>query len=91
MIQRISKYINKESNPYPLAVYRIGFGLLVMFSIIRFWYNGWIESLYLEPGFHFSFLGFSWVKPLGIYTYFIFIICFTSALFVMLGYKYRTA
>ena len=91
MIQRISKYINKESNPYPLAVYRIGFGLLVMFSIIRFWYNGWIESLYLEPSFHFSFLGFSWVKPLGIYTYFIFIICFTSALFVMLGYKYRTA
>ena len=62
MIQRISKYINKESNPYPLAVYRIGFGLLVMFSIIRFWYNGWIESLYLEPGFHFSFLGFFFEK-----------------------------
>ena len=91
MIQTISKYLNKESNPYPLAVYRIGFGLLVMFSIVRFWYNGWIESLYLEPGFHFSFLGFSWVKPIGIYTYFIFIICFTSALFVMLGYKYRIA
>jgi len=91
MIQTISKYIDKESNPYPLAVYRIGFGLLVMFSIIRFWYNGWIESLYLEPDFHFSFIGFSWVKPIGIYTYFIFIICFISALFVMLGYKYRIA
>ena len=91
MIKTISKYLDKESNPYPLAVYRIGFGLLVMFSIVRFWYNGWIESLYLEPGFHFSFLGFSWVKPLGIYTYFIFIICFISALFVMLGYKYRIA
>ena len=91
MIKTISKYLDKESNPYPLAVYRIGFGLLVMFSIIRFWYNGWIESLYLEPDFHFSFLGFSWVKPLGIYTYFIFIICFISALFVMLGYKYRIA
>ena len=91
MIKTISKYLDKESNPYPLAVYRIGFGLLVMFSIVRFWYNGWIESLYLDPGFHFSFLGFSWVKPLGIYTYFIFIICFISALFVMLGYKYRIA
>ena len=91
MIKTISKYLDKESNPYPLAVYRIGFGLLVMFSIVRFWYNGWIESLYLEPDFHFSFLGFSWVKPLGIYTYFIFIICFISALFVMLGYKYRIA
>ena len=91
MIKTISKYLDKESNPYPLAVYRIGFGLLVMFSIVRFWYNGWIESLYLEPDFHFSFLGFSWVKPIGIYTYFIFITCFISALFVMLGYKYRTA
>ena len=91
MITTVSKYLDKESNPYPLAVYRIGFGLLVMFSIVRFWYNGWIESLYLEPNFHFSFLGFSWVKPLGIYTYFIFIICFISALFVMLGYKYRIA
>ena len=91
MITTVSKYLDKESNPYPLAVYRLGFGLLVMFSIVRFWYNGWIESLYLEPDFHFSFLGFSWVKPLGIYTYFIFIICFISALFVMLGYKYRIA
>ena len=91
MITTVSKYLDKESNPYPLAVYRIGFGLLVMFSIVRFWYNGWIESLYLEPDFHFSFLGFSWVKPLGIYTYFIFIICLISALFVMLGYKYRIA
>ena len=91
MITTVSKYLDKESNPYPLAVYRLGFGLLVMFSIVRFWYNGWIESLYLNPSFHFSFLGFSWVKPLGIYTYFIFIICLISALFVTLGYKYRIA
>ena len=91
MIQTISKYFNKESNPYPLAVYRIGFGLLVMFSIVRFWYNGWIDSLYIDPDFHFSYYGFSWVKPLGIYTYLIFYICFFSALFVMLGYKYKYA
>ena len=91
MIQTISKYLDKESNPYPLAVYRIGFGLLVMFSIVRFWYNGWIDSLYIDPDFHFSYYGFSWVKPLGIYTYLIFYICFFSALFVMLGYKYKYA
>ena len=91
MIQTISKYLNKESNPYPLAVYRIGFGLLVMFSIVRFWYNGWIDSLYIDPDFHFSYYGFSWVKPLDIYTYLIFYICFFSALFVMIGYKYKYA
>ena len=91
MIQTISKYLDKESNPYPLAVYRIGFGLLVMFSIVRFWYNGWIDSLYVDPDFHFSYYGFSWVKTLDIYTYLIFYICFFSALFVMIGYKYKYA
>ena len=85
----ISEYFSLKESPHSLAVYRIGFGVLVMFSIARFWFNGWIESLYLEPSFHFSYLGFSWVKPLGIYTYLIFFICFFSAFFVMLGYKYR--
>ena len=91
MKKLISDYLNKESSPYPLSIYRIGFGVLVMITILRFWYNGWIDSLYIDPDFHFSYYGFSWVKPLGIYTYLIFYICFFSALFVMLGYKYKYA
>ena len=91
MINKFSGYFKKESLPYPLALYRIGFGILVMFSLARFALNGWIESLYLEPDFHFSYYGFSWVKPIGIYTYLVFLICFSSALFVSIGYKYRFA
>ena len=91
MINKFSGYLKKESLPYPLALYRIGFGILVMFSLARFAMNGWIESLYLEPDFHFSYYGFSWVKPIGIYTYLVFLICFSSALFVSIGYKYRFA
>ena len=91
MIDKFSGYFKKESLPYPLALYRIGFGILVMFSLARFALNGWIESLYLEPDFHFSYYGFSWVKPIGVYTYLIFLICFSSALFVTIGYKYRFA
>ena len=91
MIDKFSGYFKKESLPYPLALYRIGFGILVMFSLARFALNGWIESLYLEPDFHFSYYGFSWVKPIGIYTYLVFLICFSSALFVTIGYKYRFA
>ena len=91
MIDKLLDYFKKESHPYPLALYRIGFGILVMFSLSRFALNGWIESLYLEPDFHFSYYGFSWVKPIGIYTYFIFLICFASALFVTIGYRYRYA
>jgi len=89
--EKINTYLFEEIEPYQLSFYRIGFGLLVMFSLIRFSSNGWIESLYINPSFHFSYFGFSWVKPIGVYTYLIFLICFTAALFVTIGYRYRSS
>jgi len=88
---KLNTYLNKNTHAAPLAVFRIAFGIMMCFSIIRFWYHGWIESLYLEPKFHFSYYGFEWVKPLGNHTYLLFIICGLSALFVALGLKYRIA
>ena len=86
------KYNFKEqTNAAPLAIFRLFFGLMMFASIVRFWANGWIEKLYLVPKFHFSYLGFSWVKPMGNYTYLLFVICGVSALFVAIGYKYRIA
>ena len=85
----IANYFNKQTNAAPLAVFRLLFGLLMLISIIRFWSKGWIHSLYIEPSFHFSYYGFDWVKPLGVYTYFLFLICGVSAFLVGIGYKYR--
>jgi len=59
------------------------------FSIIRFWLKGWIETIYIEPSFHFSYYFFDWVKPLGEFTYILFLICGVSAFFVAIGYKYK--
>ncbi|WP_104734264.1 HTTM domain-containing protein [Hanstruepera ponticola] len=87
----LKRYSNQQIDAAPLAVFRVLFGVMMIFSIIRFWANGWIEKLYLEPKFHFSFYGFEWVKPLGNYTYLLFIICGLAALFVALGLKYRVA
>jgi len=84
-----NKYFQKESNSAPLAVFRIGFGLLMCYSIIRFWLKGWIETLYINPEFHFSYYGFEWVKPIGEFTYLLFIICGISAFFIAIGLKYR--
>ena len=84
-----SEYFNEKSSSAPLAVFRIGFGLLMCYSIIRFWLKGWIETLYIQPKFHFSYYGFEWVKPLEEYTYILFMICGVSALLVALGLKYR--
>ena len=75
----------------PLATFRIFFGLMMLFSLIRFWLNGWIETLYIEPEFHFKYFGFSWVSDWGAYTYLLFIICGLSTIFITLGLFYRYA
>ena len=85
------KYLFKSVEAAPLAVFRIFFGLMMFLSIIRFWSYGWIDKLYVQPKFFFSYYGFEWIKPLGNYTYIIFVICGVSAIFVALGYKYKMA
>ncbi|KOS08084.1 deoxyribonuclease HsdR [Flavobacterium akiainvivens] len=82
-------YLNLKTDAASLAFFRVAFGLMMFFSIIRFAGNGWIDKFYIAPAFHFTYFGFGWVKPLGIYTYGIFIICALSALMVALGYRYR--
>ncbi|CAM1355430.1 MULTISPECIES: HTTM domain-containing protein [Tenacibaculum] len=88
----ISKnYLSKQTNSAPLAVFRVFFGVMMLFGILRFWYHGWIEKLYVQPTFHFSYYGFEWIKPIGNYTYLLFIISGLSAALVALGFKYRLA
>ncbi|WP_179346374.1 HTTM domain-containing protein [Winogradskyella ursingii] len=91
MKYQIQKYLNLKTSAAPLAVCRIGFGLMMLISIIRFWTYGWIEKLYINPKFHFTYYGFDWIKPIGNYTYILFAICGLAALFVAMGLKYRIA
>lgn len=87
----LKKYFNTTTEAAPLAVFRILFGLMMFGSVVRFWLNDWIDKLYIQPDFFFSYYCFEWVKPLGIYTYLLFFICGISALFVAFGFKYRAA
>lgn len=90
-MNRFQTYLQQQTNAAPLAIFRIGFGLMMCYGIIRFWAHGWIESIYLEPTFHFSYYGFEWIKPLGNFTYVIFVLCGIAAFLVALGLKYRLA
>lgn len=85
------RYITNQTKAAPLAVFRILFGFMMLASIIRFWSFGWIETLYIEPIFSFSYYGFHWLPNLGQFTYLLFIICGISAFFVAIGYRYRLA
>ncbi|WP_109300495.1 HTTM domain-containing protein [Aquimarina sp. AU474] len=88
---RIKEYFEKNTKAAPLAVFRIFFGIMMLISIIRFASYGWIDKLYIQPEFFFSYYGFDFVKPIGVYTYLIFIFCGLSTIFIALGYKYRVA
>ena len=86
----LKSYLTKSKiHPAPLAVFRMIFGLLMLIALIRFWTNGWIYSLYIEPDFHFKYYGFSWVKDLGNYTYLLYSSCIIAVVGIILGYRYR--
>ncbi|HEY9176107.1 MAG TPA: HTTM domain-containing protein [Flavipsychrobacter sp.] len=86
-----TQHFGKPVYSASLAVFRMVFGFMLLFSTIRFWAKGWIEELYINPKFYFSYYGFEWVKPIGDYTYILFIICGISALLFALGLFYRIA
>ncbi|MCB2380268.1 HTTM domain-containing protein [Hymenobacter sp. BT635] len=90
-IARLQRYLHAYTPAAPLATFRMAFGLLVLASVVRFWAKGWIAELYLQPRFFFSYYGFEWVRPLGVYTYGLFAFCGLCALLMAVGYWYRTA
>lgn len=72
----------------PLVSFRILFGLLMLFSTSRFYLNGWVEQMYIEPQVFFPFLPF--IKPLSSSaTYIFFGIMVASTVAITLGFFYR--
>lgn len=89
MNSTIKKYFKASAESSTLAFFRVFFGLQMIFSLVRFWKNGWIESVYIDPVFHFKYYGFGWVQSLGDYNYILFVVAIISAVFITVGYKYK--
>ena len=89
MYQSLIKYFTTYTSTATLAFFRLAFGLMMLMSLIRFVVYGWIDKFYIQPDFHFSYYGFEWVKPLGVYTYLLYIVAGIAAFFVAIGFKYR--
>jgi len=72
------------------ALFRIGFGIVGMVLVVRFFARGWIETLLIEPAYHFSYPGFEWVRvwpeP---WMHIHFLVIGLAALGIALGYRYR--
>ncbi len=85
----IGSYLEKQTSAAPLAVFRMGLGLMLFVSMIRFWAKGWIAELYIQPKYFFKYYGFEFIRSWGGYTYLLFAICAIAALFVAIGLFYR--
>lgn len=80
----------KEVSIAPLIIFRIIFGALMLFGVLRFISKGWVHQLYIEPNYFFGYLGFEWVKPLeGNLMYLPFVLMVIAALGILVGCFYR--
>jgi len=89
MILKINNYLKRSTDSSKLAVFRICFGLMMLFSMVRFWSKDWIHTVYVLPKFHFKYYGFDWVQSLGPYTYVLFVICILCSILITIGMWYR--
>lgn len=89
MTIELREYFKSSKSASPLAVFRIGFGLIMLYSIMRFYFMGWIEKVYINPKFHFKYYGFEWIPDLGEFTYILFFICAITSIMITLGLKYK--
>jgi hypothetical protein len=90
--RRVFSFLFEEVSGAPLVVFRFAFGIMMFLSTLRFMLNGWVDALYVQPGFFFTFYGFEWVKPLGqagMYT--VFAVLLVTSLMVAFGWFYRVS
>ena len=75
-----------------LVVFRIAFGVVMLWDIVRYWSYDWISSFYIEPEFLFKYYGFEWIQPWpgdGMYIHFV--ILGLLATFITIGFLYRVS
>lgn len=85
-----SKYFFSKTDNAPLVVFRILFGLIMAFSMGRYYWNDWVSKFYLDSKFHFKYSGFNWVPELSdMGIQFIFALAFISTIGILFGFLYR--
>ncbi len=73
-----------------LVAFRMLFGAIMFWEVCRYFSYDWIRRYYIEPTFHFTYYGFSWVHPWpGIGMYLHFLALGLLAIFIVVGFWYR--
>lgn len=89
-IHRLRIAANRPVDGSSLAIFRIVFGLVLVWEVLRYVDNGWIAKYYILPRFHFKYWPFDFVQPWpGQGMYWHFGLLGGAALAMALGLRYR--
>jgi vitamin K-dependent gamma-carboxylase len=89
-LARWRAHLLAEVDGASIALFRILFGLVMAWEVLRYFQHGWIARYYIEPGFHFSYLPLIQPWP-GHGMYWHFVVTGLLALLVAAGLCYRVA
>jgi hypothetical protein len=90
--ERLRAALSSPVDVAGLAAFRVLFGLVLFAGIIRFMASGWIEKIYVEPRFFFSYWGFEWVRPWPAeWMYVHYGVLAALALCIAIGFCYRAS
>ncbi len=88
--EKITNNLLRSVSINPLIAFRIVFGALAIYSALRFVCYGWVETLYIQPKFHFHYLLFEWVDVLsGNWMYLPFVLMIIAGAGILFGFLYR--
>ena len=73
-----------------LAAFRVMFGVIMVWEVLRYFDHRWIARYYVNPDFHFTYYGFGWVRPWpGDGMYWHFALLGVLAALIAAGFCYR--
>lgn len=84
--------LTRQTSVAPLVVFRVAFSIMMFAALVRFVGKGWVDTLFVQPTFFFSFYGFEWIKPLSANAmYTVFAVMMICSLLIAIGLFYRIA
>lgn len=91
-MQKLLKLLSHPTDVTQLVYFRLAFGGLMLWEVIRYFAYGRIYKYFIEPKYNFHFYNLDFIKPLpGNGMYVVFAVMGICALLVTIGLFYRVA
>jgi len=91
-LQRFEHWAGAPVHSGSLVLFRIAFGSILLWEVVRYWQKGWIERYWVVPSYNFPYPFFEWLTPgPAVLMRLLFILLGVAAIGIALGFYYRLA